>query len=474
MDLDPPCFLVPLNSKDRLSLKNALFLANFHDFDQLSNSTQEWLFHPIFDLPLPSTGHECLSLHILSSKLICTIHFHLLDYIQLFPYILIILQRTTSLAILCFIVSSSSRIPTSFSFHQNSFPSHLMAYIRDSGHNVPFVLQIGEDGYAQLYSHLLYAHFGFYLSSIYIEEEVLSKLGEVHKSILQLSFRDDEGQLWLLPPRRYRAFGINAALMAASTDLVLQPSYMSSIQTPLLHLMKLESSDNLVNLFSDSSEGGLPNIPPPTPAIHTPISNSKYNEYSKFVFTPISSSGQSKFSQPPCHSNICEYSNAMQYLRSLASFPRSRNKLASIDYDKFPYYKVQYLPPSYNDNVIFESPPSCVSTSTSKNTMDIKDKRFDGHTWCCTITSNIHNNQDLTFRKSCMLASWFVTTKNCDFFSRSSKRNVTEQLGQTNTPSKLGHLPPPDSTLVCKVYKVLSTYVNFCQYVSTTFQARMI
>jgi hypothetical protein len=41
------------------------------------------------------------------------------------------------------------------------------------------------------------------------------------RTILQLSFCDDEGQLWLLPPGRYRAFGLNATLMAASTDLIL-------------------------------------------------------------------------------------------------------------------------------------------------------------------------------------------------------------------------------------------------------------
>jgi hypothetical protein len=35
-------------------------------------------------------------------------------------------------------------------------------------------------------------------------------------------------------------------------------------------------------------------------------------------------------------------------------------------------------------------------------------------------------------------------------------------LGRTNTAFKLGHLPPPDSTLVCKVCKVPPTSVNFC------------
>jgi hypothetical protein len=169
---------------------------------------------------------------------------------------------------------------------------------------------------------------------------------------------------------------------------------------PLLHSMKLEKLDNLVNLSSDSSEGALPNIPPPTPAAHTPISNSKCSEHTKSVFTFIGSSSHSNITRPPCHPNTRKYPSIMQCLRRLASFPGSSNELASLDYDKIPYHKVQYLPPSYNGDIIFELPPSCVSASTSKNTMDGMDKPFDGHTWCRTITSNIHNSQSLIFRKS--------------------------------------------------------------------------
>jgi hypothetical protein len=168
----------------------------------------------------------------------------------------------------------------------------------------------------------------------------------VDKSILQLDFCDDEGQHWLLPLGHYRAFGFNAVFMAVSIDLVLQPLDMSCIQLPLLHLVKLESSDNLVNLSSDSSEGAIPSISLPTSAAHTPASNSKYSDHSKFVFTPIGSSGHSNFSHFLFHANTHECPSVMECLKRLASFPRSRNKLASIDYDKISYHKVQYLPPS--------------------------------------------------------------------------------------------------------------------------------
>jgi hypothetical protein len=78
----------------------------------------------------------------------------------------------------------------------------------------------------------LHARFEFHPTSIYIEEEALSKSGKVDKTILQISFRDDESQLWLLPSGRYRTFGLNAALIATSMDLESQSSDISSIQPP--------------------------------------------------------------------------------------------------------------------------------------------------------------------------------------------------------------------------------------------------
>jgi hypothetical protein len=102
-------------------------------------------------------------------------------------------------------------------------------------------MQIAEDGHVRVYAKVLHARFGFHLFSIYIEEEVLFELGKVDRPILQLSFHDDEGHHWLLLPGRYWAFGLNAAFMATSTNLVSQLSYMSTVQPPLFHLVKLRA-----------------------------------------------------------------------------------------------------------------------------------------------------------------------------------------------------------------------------------------
>jgi hypothetical protein len=135
-----------------------------------------------------------------------------------------------------------------------------------------------------MYAKVLYAHFGFHLTFIYIEEEVWSELGKVDKSILQLSFRDNEGQRWLLPPMHYRAFGLNTALMAVSTDLVSQPLDMFSVQPSLLHSMKLESPDNLVHLFRNSSRPELSNVSLPIPVADTHVSDSKCSSPSPSLF----------------------------------------------------------------------------------------------------------------------------------------------------------------------------------------------
>jgi hypothetical protein len=85
----------------------------------------------------------------------------------------------------------------------------------------------------------------------------MAESGEIDRSILQFRFLDNKGHHWVLPPGRYRAFGLTAAFMAAFTVPLSQPSDMSSAQPPLLHSMKLECPDGLVYLSSDSSEGGL-------------------------------------------------------------------------------------------------------------------------------------------------------------------------------------------------------------------------
>ena len=55
-------------------------------------------------------------------------------------------------------------------------------------------------------AQMLHVRFGLQLSSIFIEEEVLFESDDVDRTILQLSFHDEDGQYWLLLSGRYKAF----------------------------------------------------------------------------------------------------------------------------------------------------------------------------------------------------------------------------------------------------------------------------
>ena len=169
---------------------------------------------------------------------------------------------------------------------------------------------------------------------------------------------------WMFLCGWYMAFRLTAAI-----DLLSQPFDILSIQPSLLYFLKFECPNDLIYLSSDSSKGEISNVLLLLPIANTLVTNSSCEELSNLVFTPINSSIQSSFSWPHFHPTTRKYPSIIQSLRCLASIPRSKNKLASLDYDKIAYHMVQYLPPLFNGNVLFKLPPSCVSTSTSKNTI---------------------------------------------------------------------------------------------------------
>jgi hypothetical protein len=111
-----------------------------------------------------------------------------------------------------------------------------MAYIQASSHDVLFVMQIVGDGHTRVYATILHVSFRFHLTLVYIEEEVLSKLSKVDRSILQLSFWDNEGQHWLFLLGRYKAFGLNAALWShpLTSNLNLFICLVSNLHSSIL------------------------------------------------------------------------------------------------------------------------------------------------------------------------------------------------------------------------------------------------
>jgi hypothetical protein len=128
------------------------------------------LIQSLFNLSPLSLGHGGVSLY----------------FDLTIPLQLLIPKSTSLLASLNITILAC--IPTWFSSSSssrfNSFILPTMAYIRATGHSVLLMMQIAEGGHARVHANVLHAHFEIHLTSIYIEEEVLSESGKVDRTIL--------------------------------------------------------------------------------------------------------------------------------------------------------------------------------------------------------------------------------------------------------------------------------------------------
>ena len=80
---------------------------------------------------------------------------------------------------------------------------------------------------------------------------------------------------------------------------------------------------------------------------------------------------------------------------------RSKSDYTAIDFDSIDVRHIKYLPPSFNDDVVFILPPINVDvSSTYRHFMDDMDKMCDGHPWCTTKTINIQNDFGYFFKRS--------------------------------------------------------------------------
>jgi hypothetical protein len=78
--------------------------------------------------------------------------------------------------------------------------------------------------------------------------------------------------------------------------------------------------------------------------------------------------------------------------------PGRKNILKKLDYDTLHIEVVNFLPPRFDGNNMFVLPFVGVSSSHSKaKSMDGMDKRYDGHIWIKTQTTNITNVLGLVF-----------------------------------------------------------------------------
>jgi hypothetical protein len=222
---------------------------------------------------------------------------------------------------------------------------------------------------------------------IWVEREIY----DTATSLLSLTMRenpivaDNGSSMWELCADKYRVYGLPDSATNVSTEFRTPPhSSASTFNTPPLVKIKIEPSIHIVIHPSDSSDG---NEPPVSTPIHKPSPSS----LSSTFVTPA-------FVSPLPPSPVKPVISILQYLRTLASMPGRKNILKKLDYDTLHIEVVNFLPPRFDGNNMFVLPFVGVSSSHSKaKSMDGMDKRYDGHIWIKTQTTNITNVLGLVF-----------------------------------------------------------------------------
>ena len=147
--------------------------------------------------------------------------------------------------------------------------------------------------------------------------------------------------------------------------------------------------------------------------------------------------------------------------------PGHKNILKRLDYDKIKTMEVEFLPPTYDSDVLFVL--SAVETSalhSKARSMFGMDKWYDGHIWTKTVTTNIGNVLDLSFRSSSCVGHIDCENPQCEYLHRvhqTSLYNDTEFEGVTKEPFPIGGPPPLGSTFVYKICKEPPKCVAFVE-----------
>ena len=98
-----------------------------------------------------------------------------------------------------------------------------------------------------------------------------------------------------------------------------------------------------------------------------------------------------------------------------------------MDLGALMHQEVEFLPPAYDGDAIFELPPCRpLSSSSAARNLEGMDKRSNGHLWCKLVTTNIHSFDNLKFHKSFCAGHLICENIDCGYFTRATRRNEIE------------------------------------------------
>ena len=274
----------------------------------------------------------------------------------------------------------------------------------------------------------------------------------------EVSKHSDDGSIfWTLKPGRYRVYDLTTSQMSIPTQLVTPRQSSTCTMTPPPSIrVKIEPGVQAVIDLSESSEDNAEHAPPlvspipeAQPPLHAPLSP---------LCTPaLKSLRASSLVQSRC---------IVHSLRKLTQMPGRKNILKRLDYDKIKTMEVEFLPPTYDDDVLFVLPAMGSSSSHSKaKSMFGMDKGYDGHIWTKTVTTNITNNLDLASGHHLMSVTFVVRiliASTLGVLIELLQIMIQSLKGVTKEPFSVGGPPPSGSTLVCKICKMPPNCVALC------------
>ena len=168
--------------------------------------------------------------------------------------------------------------------------------------------------------------------------------------MLETSKHSNDGiMIWTLKPSRYRVYGLTTSQMSNPTQFVTPcQSSTCTITPPPTVRVKIESGVQAIIDLLESSEDDAPHAPPP---LVSPIHREpppSHTSLSPLYTLALNSLRASSPKQSQC---------IVQSLRKLTQMPGHKNILKRLDYDKIKTMEVEFLPPTYDDDVLFVLSP---------------------------------------------------------------------------------------------------------------------
>ena len=255
-----------------------------------------------------------------------------------------------------------------------------MAELRANGFGVPIFFPIDTKRFARVSSLHLSIKFSLHDASIWVERKIYDPFTSLLSSTMHENpiLTDNNLSVWEFPASKYRVYGVPQFRPQVSTEIRTPPSSSAStFTTPPSVRVNIEPGIHNVIHLSDSSDGDEP-----VHSAHT-VEPSSSPLPPSYVTPSFNSSSSVPFQIHPFHCSM---------FRTLASMPGRKNILKKLDYNTLGIEEVNFLPPRFDGNVMFVLPPVGVFASQTKaKSMDGMDKRYDGHVWTKTQTTNITN-----------------------------------------------------------------------------------